>query len=109
MKTMKLIAIITTIITVILCGTMACAEDKETFELLGMVTAFQDYDDCTEYTVTVEDGTMLAFYCDKGEFGIGDLVYLTVWDEVQQEVLDVEWIATLEWDEMFRWLDHVNK
>lgn len=111
MKSNKTIIIATliTIITIMVCGTAmtAQAEDNETFELLGVVTAWQDYEDCTEYTVTVEDGTLLAFYADKGDFRIGDMVYLTVWDEIQQKVMDVEWIATLEWDEMFRWLDRV--
>lgn len=111
MKSNKIIIIATliTIITIMLCGTVmtAQAEDSETFELLGVVTAWQDHEDRTEYTVTVEDGTLLAFYADKGDFRIGDMVYLTVWDEIQQEVMDVEWIATLEWDEMFRWLDRV--
>lgn len=105
------IATIITVIIITLCGVAmtAHAENSETFNLLGVVTAWQDHEDCTEYTVTVGNGTMLAFYADKGDFRIGDMVYLTVWDEIQQEVIDVEWIATLEWDEIMNWLKRIEK
>jgi len=107
-NTNKIITIATliTIITIMLCGTVmtAHAEDTETFELCGVVTAWQDVQDCREYSVTLEDGTMLAFYADAGDFRIGDMVWLLVWDETQMEVLDVWYVTNLEWDEMYRWL-----
>lgn len=112
MKTTK-IAIIATIITTIivsLCGTVmtANADECETFELLGVVTEWNNCGDCVEYTVTLEDGEMLAFYADKGDFRIGDMVWLLVWNEKDPEVLDVAWVTTLEWDEMYRWLDRIH-
>lgn len=107
-NTNKALAIITTIIicTMLICGVVltAHAEDTETFELLGVVTEWQDVQDCREYTVTLEDGTMLAFYADAGDFRIGDMVWLLVWDETQMEVMDVWYVTNLEWDEMYRWL-----
>ena len=110
-NTNKIITIATliTIITIVLCGTVmtAHADECETFELLGVVTGYENMADCTEYTVTLEDGEMLAFYSDTGDFRLGDMVYLTVWNESDPEVLDVYWVATLEWDEMFRWLDRI--
>lgn len=110
-NTNKIITIATliTIITIMLCGTAmtAHADECETFELLGVVTGYEDMADCTEYTVTTEDGTLLAFYADHGDFRLGDMVYLTMWNVADPEVLDVYWVATLEWDEMFRWLDRI--
>ena len=104
-KTFIIMSIIT-ICTMLFCGVAltAHADECETFELLGIVTEWNDTADCTEYTVTLEDGEMLAFYTDKGDFRIGDMVYLTVWNEKDPEVLDVYWVTTLEWDEMYRWL-----
>ena len=104
-----IIATIITIITIMLCGTAmtAQAEDTETFELLGVITAYEEYFDCMEYTVTTEDGELIAFYADRGDFRLGDMVYLMVWNMDDPEVMDVIWITTLEWDEMFRWLDRV--
>lgn len=97
------------ICTMLFCGVTltAHADECETFELLGVVTGYEDMADYTEYTVTLEDGEMLAFYSDTGDFRLGDMVYLTVWNEADPEVLDVYWVATLEWDEMFRWLDRI--
>lgn len=107
-NTNKIITIATliTIITIALCSTVmtAHAEDSETFELCGVVTEWNTYFDCVEYTVTLEDGTMIAFYADKGDFRIGDLVWLLVWDQTQMEVMDVWYVTNLEWDEMARWL-----
>lgn len=103
------IATLITIITMLLCSTVcAQADECETFELLGVVTGYEDMADCTEYTVTTEDGEMLAFYADKGDFRLGDMVYLTMWNVTDPEVLDVYWVTTLEWDEMFRWLDRIH-
>lgn len=109
-KTIIIMSIIT-IVTMLFCGVVltAHADERETFELLGVITGYEDMDDCTEYTVTLEDGEMLAFYADNGDFRLGDMVYLTVWNMIDPKVLDVYWIATLEWDEMFRWLDRVYK
>ena len=82
----------------------AQAEESETFELLGVVTGWSEHLDCIEYTVTLEDGEMLAFYADAGDFQIGDMVWLLIWDETQQEVIDVWYVTNLEPDEMARWL-----
>lgn len=104
-KTFIIMSIIT-IMTMLFCGVVltAHAEDSDTFELCGVVTAWQDVQDCREYSVTLEDGTVLAFYADAGDFRIGDMVWLLVWDETQMEVLDVWYVTNLEWDEMARWL-----
>lgn len=104
-KTFIIMSIIT-IVTMLFCGVVltAHAEDNDTFELCGVVTEWNTYFDCVEYTVTLEDGTMIAFYADKGDFRIGDMVWLLVWDETQMEVLDVWYVTNLEWDEMYRWL-----
>ena len=110
-NTNKTLAVLTAIIisTMLFCGVAltAHAEDTETFELCGVVTGYEDMTDYTEYTVTTEDGEMLAFYGDKGDFRLGDLVYVTIWNVTDPEVLDVYWVTTLEWDEMFRWLDRI--
>lgn len=106
-KTLALLTAIT-ITTMLLCGVVltAHAEDTEVLELCGVVTGYKDMIDCTEYTVTLEDGTLLAFYADHEDYRLGDLVWLDVWAP-QYEVLEVYWVTTLEWDEMFRWLDRV--
>lgn len=90
------------------CAMPACAEEPETFELLGVITEQGEYFDCIEYTVTLEDGEMIAFYADPDDFHIGDMVWLLVWDEEQQEVLDVWYVTNLEPDEMFRWLSRTD-
>lgn len=110
-NTNKMLAMLTaiTIATMLFCGVVltAQAEDAEVYELLGVVTGYEDMEDCTEYTVTVEDGTLLVFYADHGDYKLGDMVWLDVWSVTQKEVLEVYYVTTLEWDEMFRWLDRI--
>ena len=114
MKTMnKLLALATllTAVTILLCSSVmiAHADEVDTFELQAVVTGIAKYHDVTMYTTTTEDGTMLAFFADDGDFRMGDLVWLEVFDGIEPEVLDVYWIVTLEWDEMFRWLDQLDR
>ena len=45
-----------------------------------------------------EDGNIWAFYDDEGDWAIGDVLYLVIWDE--SEVVDVIWFDFLEPVEM---------
>ena len=103
----KLIAIATALTVLFLT---ACAfalpanAESATFERVGVITAWATYYDCIEYTVTLEDGTMLAFYADKGDYSIGTMVLLTIWDEIEQEVIDVSYVAYLKPVEVTAWM-----
>lgn len=103
----KLITIATAL-TIILLAACAFAlpanAESATFERVGVVTAWATYYDCIEYTVTLEDGTMLAFYADKGDYSIGTMVLLTLWDEIEQEVIDVDYVAYLNPIETAAWM-----
>ena len=90
----KLIALTLTLI-LSLTLTAACAASDECFEIVGVVTAWEDAGEgAQEFTCTTQDGEMWAFYADAGDYSIGSLLRVRIW-AAGEEIVDVEELGTL--------------
>lgn len=115
MKTTKII-IIATIVTIMLICSVAYAmpahaeELPEDFYTLDAVVIGWDQIGETERQIDclAEDGNIWSFFDEKGEWEVGDTLFLVMWecteDEEDDEVIDVIWTGYLEPEALGRFL-----
>lgn len=118
MKTTKIITIATAI-TIALILTFAislpaCAEvgDRgEFYPKMAVVIAVDQIGDINLFTVTVidKDGHEWGFFDDEGEWQIGDIANLLMWNlsnehEEEDEIVEVYYEGTMDEEAMGAWL-----
>ena len=109
MKTTKIIAAATiiTLVLIALCG-VATAERGEFFPLLTLCIGYEQVEDSDEfiYDCIDKDGNVWSFYGDRGDYRVGDMLNLLMWNcggAEDAEVIEVYYEGTLTVAEMLNW------
>lgn len=112
MKTLKiaLIATLVTVLLIVLCGSaLAEVGDRgEFYPRLSVVIGWENVGNLTTVICVDKDGNEWSFYADHGEYQIGDLVNLLMWNlggehEEEDEIIEVYYEGRLSVAQMLDW------
>ncbi len=116
MKTTKIITIATaiTIAIITLCGIATAnaevGDRGEFYPKMAVVTAIEEIGDTNIFNVTVvdKDGHEWGFFDDEGEWQIGDIANLLMWNlgerEEEDEIVEVYYEGTMDEEALWAWL-----
>lgn len=117
MKTTKIITIATiiTIAIIALFGVATASAEAgnrgEFYPKMSVVTGIEQIGDTNLFTVTVidKDGHEWSFFDDEGEWQIGDIANLLMWNlsnerEEEDEIVEVYYEGTMDEEAMGAWL-----
>jgi len=117
MKTTKIITIATiiTIAIIALFGVATASAEVgdrgEFYPKMSIVTGVEQIGDTNLFTVTVidKDGHEWSFFDDEGEWQIGDIANLLMWNmsnerEEEDEIVEVYYEGTMDEEAMGAWL-----
>lgn len=117
MKTTKIITIATaiTMAIIIACSITVPASAEvgdrgEFYPKMAVVTAIEEIGDTNIFIVTVvdKDGHEWGFFDDEGEWQIGDIANLLMWNlgerEEEDEIVEVYYEGTMDEEALWAWL-----
>lgn len=117
MKTTKIIIIATiiTIAIIALCGIATASAETgdrgDFYPKMSVVTGIDQIGDTNLFTVTVidKDGHEWSFFDDEGEWQIGDIANLLMWNlsnerEEEDEIVEAYYEGTMDEEAMGAWL-----